>query len=249
MTHSAQAAAFGAGVALVLACASTPGELAGTRNPPSGCALGVSGPTLNPGDALRHAQRDALQNLASGTLGVQIDSELYDAGSRSGEITSQLTEGLIEKSRIAAMWSEELPGVERDHRMREVYAVACDPDASSSPLPPPDYPNWLLNIPLDAATTCAPAVGGPTRDPERQLPVTLIDGQRALARALEARVYRHISDDGRSLARVTSEMHISDRALARAQSVEKLTVTWSDPDGRGPLGVEGVLYGLVCVTH
>jgi hypothetical protein len=219
---------------------------------PDGCAIGFSGPTLNPGDAVRYARRAALRQLAAGheTTRVHVESELLVTGSnkqRGGEYTRQEVEGTLRDSRIVAMWSERTRDPRSETRVRHVYAMACQEGTEPPGVVEPPFPTWLLNLPPRDGEICAIGVGGPTYDPRDQEPGTLRDGRRALAAALESRLHQIIIDTGERNPRVQSELATTEAALERADSAEELDESWSDQHGDGPLGLKGVLYGLVCI--
>lgn len=245
-------------VSAVLACASAPIEELDVPTPswlqtaPEGCAIGFSGPTLDPGDAIRYARQAALRQLATGAADatVHVESELYVTGSdrrRGGEFTRQDIEGSIRDSRVVALWAERTRDPRSQTKVRHVYAMACAEGAEPPELRDPDFPDWLLNAPERDGEICAVGAGGPTYDPRDQEPSALRDARRALAEALESRLHQIIIDTGGSNPRVASELATTEAALARAESASEFDDQWSDPDGGGPLGLKGVLYGLICV--
>ena len=219
---------------------------------PNGCAIGFSGPTLNPGDAVRYARRDSLRQLAVTDTSalVHVESELYVAGSRQqrgGEFTRQEIEAAVRDSRIVALWAERTRDPRSMTKVRHVYAMACHPGAEPAGLDDPGFPSWLLNLPDRDGEICAIGVGGLTYDPRDQEPGTLGDGRNALAEALDSRLHQIIIDTGEGNPRVASELATTEAARARAESAEELDEQWSDQQGNGPLGLKGVLYGLVCI--
>jgi hypothetical protein len=219
---------------------------------PEGCAIGFSGPTMNPGNAIRNARRSALQSLVSGsvTSSIHIDSTLLTSGARRNrEYTRQDIEGSVWESRIVKMWAEVTADPPSSTRVRHVYALACEKGASPPGVTEPDYPDWVMNLPQRPGKTCALAVGGPTWDPSHQATAALEDGQRALAEALESHLRQVIEDDGQRNPRVMSEMKTAEWAVSKAASVDALDAEWLDEDGIGPLGLRKVLYGTVCVAH
>jgi len=234
----------------LLACANPPDGPDAHANwltkPPSGCAVGFSGPTLNPGDAIRRARTHSLENLAAETLGIEVRSELRLSESGSSEITEQAIIGIIQQSRIVAMTSIEEPdGI---GELREVYALACPNERRTSDIHHSELPDWILNVPRESDRLCATGIGGPTWYPQRQRQAAIRDARSALALAIESRIETRTLDSGRGLAHVSSSSASTERARDRANTVETLEAEWLDPDGRGPLGLEGVLYGLACVA-
>jgi len=177
---------------------------------------------------------------------VEVQSELRFAGGELREITTQRTAGILADSRIVAMWSE-LDIEEGLARIEQVHALACIGEAVPSRLATPPYPAWVLQVPDGDDRLCALGISGPTRDPRNQEPTALDDGQRALAAALESQVYTRMVDDGRHVARIATWMETSEGSLARARRATELSEQWIDERGEGPLGLPGVLYGLVCV--
>jgi hypothetical protein len=236
----------------LLACGSPTPEppetdaLAWVSRPPGGCAAGVSGPTLDPGHAIRQARTRALENLAAETLGVEIESELRFGDGGVSEVTRQQIDGVIAHSRIVAIRSPRRSGDADSDALRPVYALACRENAGAAGIGRPDYPHWILNAPRRTGQICVMGVGGPTRRSDQQEEAALRDGRRALAKALEIHVRQVSLDDGRGLAHVASESQATERARAAAEQVPALDEDWLDEDGRGPLVVPGVVYGLLC---
>lgn len=236
----------------LLACAGTPGPPghAGAPHwalrPPPGCASGHSGPTLDPGDAIRQARVDALESLAATWLGVRVVSELRLGPHGLREWTLQETRGTLAHSRIVALAAGRDRAVSGDRPLREVFALACPADLPAAVSARRGAPGWLLDVPSDARRICVPAVGGPTRRPARQHAAALRDGRRALAQALEIRILQRSFDDRRGPLRVASQSEASARAVVLAAAVDGLEASWLDEGGSGPLHLPGVLYGLVC---
>lgn len=230
--------------------ASTPAWIA---HPPAGCALGGSGPTLDPGDAIRKARLRAFEQLAATTLGVDIDSTLYLHARREAgdvgwafELTRHRIDGLLADSRLVAM--AVAPRHAADRRP-ELLALACRPGAG--PLgdaadPASSWPAWVLAPPRAPGRVCVTAVGGPTWSPEHRAAAALRDGRETLALALEAHIRRRTLDTGRGPLRSASATTATERARRRAAQVEGLAASWPDETGQGPLALRGVLYGLVC---
>jgi len=209
--------------------------------PPAGCALGTSGPTLDPGHAVRRARRDALRNLALQTLGVHIRSETRVRGFASVQTTTQHAQGLVADAHMAALWLGETRV--RQRIRREVFALACSRKAGVAL----DLTRQLG--PAPRGRTCALGVAGPTLDSEHQRVSALHDARRALAEVLESRVFVEIHDDGRGAAWIAAELRPTTAARSRAQRVEAMEAVWLDGDGRGPLRVPGVLYGRICESE
>ncbi len=216
------------------------------EEPPRACAVGFSGPTLDPGDAIRKARTHSLETLAAEQLGVEIESELWIGEHGTREFTEQTVRGVMERSRIVAMTARLQPGA--DSELREVYALACPNERPTSDIPHPDFPSWILNLPRSPGRICAMGVGGPTWYPAQQREATLRDARAALALAIESRIETHSLDLGRGLAHVRSSSESTERARDEAASADGLEEAWLDEAGAGPLRLVGVLYGVTCIV-
>jgi hypothetical protein len=223
-----------------------------TQSAPPGCAIGFSGPTLDPGDAVRRAREDALSALVSGDVRtvVYIESELLvsGGGQRGAEFTRQDISGAIRDAKIVAMWVERALNEHLRTHERHVYAMACSRGSAAARLSDPTVPAWILNLPDDGTRACALGVGGPTRNPNDQPAAALRDGRRALAAALGSELESIVIDTGPHRPRVASDLQTTERARARVESVDEFEAEWEDTDGNGPLGLKQTLYGLVCIS-
>lgn len=215
--------------------------------PPEGCAVGSSGPTLNPCNSIRYARVSAIEMLAAGSLEVDVQTISGIGNEGSFEISAQSLSGVLENARIAALWADTAPGVQGRARLRQVHALACWPDSDLSALPDLVYPRWLIEPPVENGRVCATGISGPTWDEEDQRRSALRDARLAIAVALESRIEKRIFDDGRGVARVARQVDPSPAALRRAAAADALESQWLDTDGIGPIGMPGVLYGLVCI--
>jgi hypothetical protein len=214
---------------------------------PPECAVGSSGPTLNPRNSIRNARLAAIEALAAGSLEVDIQT-ISGVGSKgSFEVSAQALSGTLENARIVAVWADTRTRGSVRSRVRQVYALACWPKASLSDLPAPDYPRWLIEPPAEKGQICATGIAGPTRKSDEQPESALRDARLALAAALESRIEKRIFDDGRGVAKMARQVDPSPAALARANSASELDRDWFDVSGAGPIGLPGVLYGLACI--
>lgn len=218
-----------------------------TLVPPPDCAVGSSGPTLNPRNSIRLARLSAIETLAANSLEIDVQTVSGVGPYGDFEIAAQALSGTLENARLVALWAD----VDRDggfgSRVRQVFALACWPHAFVRDLPEPEYPFWLLEPPSDDGRICAAGIAGPTWKSGEQRDSALRDARLALAVALESRVEKRIYDDGRGVAKIARQIEPSPSALARAAAAERLERDWYDETGIGPIGLPGVLYGLACI--
>lgn len=215
--------------------------------PPAGCAVGSSGPTLNPRNSIRYARLSAIEALASDSMAVDVQTVSGTGPEGSFEVSAQALSGTLANARIVALWADtERMGGTRA-RVRQVFALACWPDASTRDIPKPRYPDWLIDPPAEGGRICATGIAGPTWNSDDQPESALRDARLALATALESRIEKRIFDDGRGVAKVARQIDPSTEALARAATADSLDRDWYDVSGEGPIGLPGLLYGLACI--
>jgi hypothetical protein len=155
--------------------------------------------------------------------------------------------GTLVNARVVALWADVDDDNGSGRRIRQVYSLACWPDASLREIPEPPYPIWILEPPTHDGKICATGVAGPTWKSGDQRDSALRDARLALAAALESRIETRIFDDGRGVAKIARQIDPSPAALARAGSAVRLEQDWYDETGSGPIGLPGVLYGLACI--
>ena len=216
---------------------------------PDGCAVGSSGPTLNPRNAIRHARLSAIEALAMDRLEVDVQAISGIGPHGSFEIASQALSGGLRDARIIALWAKPGSNLLDSNRRRlsRVFALACWPDASLRGLPETVYPQWLIEPPRRDGQICAAGIGGPTRKPAEQSKSALRDARGALAIALESRIEVRLLDVGHGAAKIAREIDPSTEALRRSETASRLEEEWMDEEGLGPIGLPGVLYGLACI--
>jgi hypothetical protein len=219
------------------------------ESPPMDCAVGASGPTLNPRHAIRNARLAAIEALAAGRLEMTIQSiTVSDSALSSGlEISTQTLSGQLANARIAALWADRDQTEGSRNRLRELFALACWPDADLRDVSAVDYPSWLIEPPERPGQVCAIGVAGPTWKTVEQVDSALRDARFALAVSLESRIEKRVLDPGRGVARFARQVEPSPAAAARAAAASSLELQWLDERGTGPMGLKDVLYGVVCI--
>lgn len=214
---------------------------------PPGCAVGSSGPTLNPRNSIRNARLAAIESLAADSLEVDVQTIAGYGPNGAFEIAAQALSGTLSNARVLALWAQVDHANGNRRRVRQVFALACWPEASAPDLPQPEYPGWLIDPPRDTTRICAAGIAGPTRKKTQQSAAALRDARLALAVALESRIEKRIFDDGHGVAKMARQIDPSPAAIARASEAEGLEKEWYDENGGGPVGLPGVLYGLACI--
>lgn len=217
------------------------------EHPPARCAVGSSGPTLNPRNAIRHARISAIEALAGDSLSVDVQTISGEGPDGTFEIAAQALSGTLADARVVAVWADVSTDKGSSRRIRQVYSLACWPDASMRGLPDPDYPSWLLDPPASSGRICATGIAGPTWNPDDQSRSALADARLAIAIAIESRIEKRIFDNGRGAAKIARQVEPSTSALSRAETARELDREWMDEAGTGPIGLPGVLYGLACI--
>jgi hypothetical protein len=215
---------------------------------PDRCHAGLSGPTLNPGDAIRAAQADALGRAAE-ALGVRIVSELKDDGAQVAVRTVHSTREQLSRVRIALVQAQ-VGRHAGDLSERVVHALACEPGVSVEG-GAPRLPSWLVDPRAVAAPgrSCAVGLAGPTLDPHEQAPIAERDAARALAATRRVLVEREAIDtDESSFVIVKSDVAVSDTDVEEMASRLEVVGTWDDARGEGPLGLPGVRYAVACAA-
>ena len=214
---------------------------------PVGCAVGSSGPTLNPGNSIRYARLSAVEALAEGSLEIDVQTISGIGPNGSFELASQALSGTLANARVRALWADVDDASGGRRRVRQVFALLCWPNVVVQGLPEPGYPPWLLALPGESDRICAVGIAGPTRKRSAQSASALREGRLAIAVALESRIEKRILDQGRGVAKIARQVDPSTAALGRAATASELESEWYDDVGRGPIGLPGVLYGLVCI--
>lgn len=215
------------------------------KDTPKDCALGLSGPTVNPGDAVVYARADALQNLALGDATVKLDSiQTIEEGAelRYRSVLKQHAHGRLEGARIVRVWADR-EGRGRAGTRDVVYALACRPEAAARFAP---WPGYEALVAVDAGRACAWGFAGPTLL-SNQNERALDDAKRRLAEVLAADVESILVDfdltDVQGWSHVAAPADVQARVNADAVAEgDKL-----DTDGTGPLGLKGVAYVLACL--
>jgi hypothetical protein len=225
---------------------------------PLHCALGDSGPTLKPADALAEARRIARARLATAGAKVAVKSIVVDtsatgSSSSQGEVSLEKAEGWTTNSQIAAMWYDEA-GVGPEAAPGCAYAVACSGHGNDSESlgwgaaaePGRAGPLWIYNVPQQTGRMCAVGFSGPTlsADDADKNAEEAAREQLAEGIALKATTAMALFDSNEVLYGAVTEICAT---CAETAEKGKLVDTWRDTRGEGPLPYSGTAFALVCL--
>ncbi|MDB4983637.1 MAG: hypothetical protein JWM82_4389, partial [Myxococcales bacterium] len=224
---------------------------------PEGCALGQSGPTLKPTDALREARRRARASLITAVekINQRAVSVVGSSGARDQhhEVILEQVEGWVRRSTIVALWYDDR-GTGPNGAPGTAYAAACLADVS----PPATRasvarteahraaPAWVYGVASPNGQLCAAGVSGPTMDAEDARANAEASARAELAEGIAAHVKlaAGIFDDETLVGAVT-DVPESCRAQAAAARV---VASWTDERGVGPVPSPGMSYAFVCAS-
>jgi hypothetical protein len=224
-------------------------------------AVGRSGPTFWPQDALVNAQEDARGKLAL-QLAAQVErygavTESDKQSARVLDIDKEATDLVVQNARIEATWVDEAG--DRD-QPGSVWALAVlDLDAQGRPVavaPPPAkkgnaMPAWLDRLPSAGNKVYATGYAGPTFKPEKAV---VYAGEAAidnLALTLRSRVqaYQLLVENGTGLS-VDAFSHTDDPEQAFKELVRqnaRVEDVWVDEDGVRPGDPPGSAWVLAVI--
>ena len=214
--------------------------------PPAGCALGCSGPTLHPADAIVNAQEDARDALAGVTLGVRLRTVLAETSGGPREVTLQEVRGFLEGARIVSIWYDAA-GRAPAGRPGVMVALACLNRAGSGDTRVSGVPSWIYNVPRTGGRLCALGLSGPTLGPGDREANAETDALDRLAEALAVRVDRVLLDVDREETTLVSLPEVEPWAKEAARTKGTVEAGWTDETGIGPLARPGVRYALACI--
>lgn len=220
-----------------------------TRATSAGCAPGFSGPTLNPGDAIRYAQAHALGEFAE-AQGVHIASIAIDDGRDVRSVATYVSEAVLANVRVVAVETQRTGRLD-DATARVTHALACRL-GSEVGMRGTNAPEWVLD-PRGAAgrgELCAVGISGPTLDPKDAPKNAARDAARALASVRSVLVSRAAADiDMRAYVILKSDARVSEEAIEAALAASHDRETWFDAEGLGPLALPGTTFVLRCMAR
>jgi hypothetical protein len=217
-----------------------------TRATIAGCAPGYSGPTLNPGDAIRYAQAHALGEFAE-AQGVHVSSVSLDDGREVRSVATYVSEATLANVRVVAVETQRT-GRADDPTARVTHALACRV-GSEGGARGTNAPEWVLD-PRSAARAgelCAVGISGPTLDAKDAPKNAARDAARALASVRSVLVSRAAADyDLRAYVILKSEARVPEEAVDAMLAASQERDQWLDADGTGPLALPGATFVLRC---
>ena len=220
-----------------------------TKRVTAGCGTGYSGPTLNPGDAIRNAQAAALGEFAE-AQGVHISSLAFDDGHRVRSVATYVSEAVLANVRVVAIETQR-NGRADDATARVTHAIACRLGSEPS-IAAQNAPAWVID-PRAAAKRgelCAVGLSGPTLDAADAPAFASRDAARALASVRNVLVSRSAADiDMTSYVILRSDAKVSDDAVDAMVAQSQERERWVDDEGRGPLALPKTTFVLRCTAR
>ncbi len=221
------------------------------------CALGESGPTLVPTDALAEARRNARSLLATQDAERQTRSAtvVTSTGSETKvrELVLEQSQGTIQNSEIVTMWYDA-SGVGPSGAVGSAYAIACPlrdipADAHTWIAHWREHrngPTWLYTLLGQRSRLCVVGVCGPTlkKSDANDNAEEIARAELAQAISLHADAASAVFEDDETLyAAVTRSC---DGCAEKAKG-GKVVERWFDDNGEGPLPFAGTAYALMCL--
>jgi hypothetical protein len=224
---------------------------------PSACAIGETGPTLVPTDALAEARRKARALLATKNADRKTRSATEVVTTNDESTVRQLvleqSNGWVQNSEIVTMWYDAL-GIGPGRTPGSAYAVAC-------PLQdiPPDTvnwiahwreqrggPSWLYSLTGKRGHLCVVGVCGPTLNKSDATTNAEDIARVELAEAigLHAESTSAVLEDDETLYAAVTNACDGCEEKAKAG---KVADRWFDEKGDGPLPFAGTAYALMCL--
>jgi hypothetical protein len=214
-----------------------------------GCAPGFSGPTLNPGDAIRYAQAHALGEFAE-AQGVRVASVSLDDGHGVRSVATYVSEATLANVRVVAVETQRT-GRADDPTARVTHALACRV-GSEGGARGTNAPAWVID-PRGAARPgelCAVGISGPTLDAKDAPTNAARDASRALASVRSVLVSRAAADyDLEAYVILKSEAHVPEEAIDAMLAASQQRELWLDAEGTGPLALPGATFVLRCTAR
>jgi hypothetical protein len=210
---------------------------------------GYSGPTQNPGDAIRHAQAAALGEFAE-AQGVHLANVQIDDGREVHSLATYVTEASLANVRVVAVETQRT-GRADDPTARVTHALACRLGSELS-VRGTNAPSWVLD-PRGAARSgelCAVGISGPTFDPHDAPLFAARDAARALASVRQVLVSRATADvDLRAYVILRSTADVPEETVSAALAASQERERWVDEEGRGPLALPRTTFVLRCAPR
>ena len=213
------------------------------------CGTGYSGPTMNPGDAIRQAQAAALGSFAEAE-GVHVETVTVDTGDHVSSVSTLVSEAVLKNVRVVAVETQRT-GRSDDAAARVTHALACRVGSEPSGLVR-NAPAWVIDPRGAAGATevCAVGISGPTLEPSDAQILANRDGARALAAIRSVNVKRTSADySNEYYVILRSDAEVPESAVEDALQSSKEREHWVDDEGRGPLALPRSTFVLRCASR
>lgn len=211
------------------------------RIPPQGCRIGDNGPTIRLWDAPVWAEENARCQMAFDLFSGRVRNLALATATSVEEVLIQEVDNILANVVTVGTWidfrGEAGP-------KGSAWALACRRDRLPAGLrPAKGVPDWVAATPRNGH--CAVASWGPTVRAVEQDDLLEEAARERLAATLALRNSAKIVDGIPGLECATEES-VPQEALRQAQA-GKIVQRWRDTDGRGPLGIAGTAYAMICL--
>jgi hypothetical protein len=209
------------------------------------CAIGASGPTVHPWEAIYNAEADALTNLvlSAPTTTVAIKSVSVDVVSlqRFRQVSREHAKGHYAGARIVRLWMDKQGrGIHKTKGV--VYALACDEEGQRSV----GIDRRFAEFVDTPGVPCALGVAGPTIGLD-QKELAFENARSNLSELLSVDVETIMVDYDLAHQDIWSDIHTPEHVSAMVEQKAHLKHYLLDSKGTGPLGLDGVAYALACL--
>jgi hypothetical protein len=224
---------------------------------PTVCAVGETGPTMIPTDALAESRRKARARLAtrnadhhtnrSATAVIDSTEQI-----KVRQIILENSVGTVQNAEIVTMWYDAV-GSGPAHAPGSAYAMACPsnnvpPDAAtwiSRWREQRGGPHWIYTLPGQSNRLCVVGICGPTVKQSDASTNAEDIARKELAEAISMRAESTsaVLNDETLYAAVTTPCETCEERAKAGRIIER----WFDDRGDGPFPYPGTAYALMCL--
>lgn len=219
-------------------------------------AMGYSGPTFWPQDAINNASEDARGKLA---LSLSSNAESYrqevqtSGGHASAlDLTKEATDLVMQNSRIESQWVDEAGQLGEAGGVYALASITLSGDRKERAIDGPDknnkMPGWLDRLPSSTGKLYAAGYSGPTFRPDDAMQYAGDQAVTNLASALRSRVQAYEllvqTQTGMSVDDFSHTANPDQEFLELVKKNARIEQVWVDEDGNRPGDPPGAVWAL-----